>query len=401
MRLVSFAIAALVIVTLYFVIFDREALLDFAGAGNAAPLAADEAEDEAADGEAGAAPGEAVPVFVRDSTAREIDSGVVLRGRTEAARQVEVRSETTSTVTSQPLRKGSRVEAGQVLCELAPGTRQAALAEAEARLPEAQARLASARASVAEAEINLNAASKLSEGGFASETRLKSAEAAAETARAGVESALAAVQSAEAGVESARSEIDKLVIKAPFAGLLETDTAELGAFLQAGGLCATVIQLDPVKLVGFVSEADVDRVEVGARAGARLVSGREVQGEVTFLSRSADPATRTFRVEVELPNPDLSIRDGQTVEMVIAAEGRAAHLLPQSALTLDDDGAIGVRLMNDDKLAEFAPVQVIRDTREGVWVSGLPDEVTVITIGQEYVVDGVPVAPTWQEARSE
>jgi len=157
-----------------------------------------------------------------------------------------------------------------------------------------------------------------------------------------------------------------------------------------------VIQLDPIKLVGFVPEIDVDRIEVGARAGARLSSGREVVGEVSFLSRSADMTTRTFRVEVQVPNPDLSIRDGQTAEILVETEGQRAHLIPQSALTLDDAGAVGVRVVTEDSTALFMPLTVLRDTRDGIWVGGLPETVNIITIGQEFVTDGVPVDPTYR-----
>ena len=198
---------------------------------------------------------------------------------------------------------------------------------------------------------------------------------------------------------AANKEIDRLKITAPFDGLLESDTAELGSLMQPGSLCATIIQLDPIKLVGFVPETDIDSVEVGSMAGARLASGREVVGTVTFVSRSADPTTRTFRVEVEAANADASIRDGQTAEIAIAADGTTAHLLPQSALTLNDDGALGVRLVAEGDVVEFVPVTLLRDTPEGVWVDGLADEVSIIVVGQEFVTDGVKVAPTYREAR--
>ena len=118
---------------------------------------------------------------------------------------------------------------------------------------------------------------------------------------------------------------------------------------------------------------------------------------MTFLSRSADPLTRTFRVELQVPNADLSIRDGQTAEILIAAEGADAHLLPASALTLNDDGDLGVRLVAEDSTAQFAPLRVLRDTADGIWVAGLPETANVITVGQEYVTDGVPVLPEYEE----
>ncbi len=405
MRLVSILIALLVAATLYLLTFERQAVLDFAGRP---------APEEAAPSAAAAAPEDhaGVSVVAIRSRSRMVDGAVALRGRTEAARQVDVQAETSGKIVGDPLRKGSFVEAGQILCRLDPGTRQVQLAEAEAALAEARAapsearaRLAEAEALLAEARINQNAAARLSEGGFASQTRLASADAAVESARAGVEAARSGLQSAEARIRSAEAalaaaerEIERTEIHAPFSGLLETDTAELGALLQPGGLCATVISLDPITLVGFVPETSVAALETGAEATARIASGEQVTGTVTFLSRAADPETRTFRTEIEVPNPDLSIRDGQTAEIAIRTEGRAAHVLPQSALTLNDAGSLGVRVVAEDGTAAFRPVELLRDSPEGVYVTGLEEEAGIVVVGQEYVGDGVALDVTWREA---
>lgn len=434
MRFFSFLTALVVMGVLYGFVMERDRLLAFAGASDAAqadstaPQEQDSAEDDGV-----------IRVMARHSTAQEINSAVQLRGETEALRQLEVRAETSGKVISDPLRKGAVVQAGDLLCEIDTGTRQvslqealAALAEAktaiptararileaEAAIPAAQARLQEAQARLAEAEINLNAAQKLAQRGYAAQTSLatdqasyESAQAGIKSARSGVEAANAALQSAQAGEESARSgiqaaqarvaaarkEIERVSIHAPFGGLLETDTAELGALMQPGSACATVIQLNPIKLVGFVPETEVARVQLGAKAGAKLVSGKTVQGNVTFVSRSADPVTRTFRVEIEVDNSDFAIRDGQTAEIAIASDGAMAHLLPQSALTLNDQGNLGLRLVDDAQRAKFHPIQLLRDTREGVWVSGLPAQANVILVGQEYVTDGVTVRPSYEE----
>ncbi|SLN22621.1 Solvent efflux pump periplasmic linker SrpA precursor [Pseudoruegeria aquimaris] len=391
MRPVSILMALTVVGVLYMAILERDRLVAFATGG---PVTAQEATTAEAGDAAEAAQAEApaqvqtiaqqaktaeaeagtkhppISVVALKSTARTVDNAVLLRGQTEALRQVEVRAETSGQVISEPLRKGTFVEKGQLLCEIDIGTREATLAEAEARLIEAQ--------------INYTAASKLAESGYAAETRAASARAA--------------LQSAEAAVKAAKKDIERLHVTAPFEGLLESDAAELGSLLQAGGVCATVIQLDPIKLVGFVPETQVDKVELGAMAGARLASGMEITGKVTFISRSADPLTRTFRVEVTVPNPDLRIRDGQTAEIAVAAEGAAAHLLPQSALTLDDEGTLGVRIVEEGDVAGFLPVQVLRDSVDGVWLTGLPETVEVIVSGQEYVVDGVPLKVTYEGA---
>lgn len=405
MRLMPLFTAIVVSIALYALVFERESLLAFAQVESGV--------EETIEDDVKLNP---ISVVAMTSQAVTVDSAVIMRGRTEAARQVTVASEISGLVISEPIRKGAFVDAGDLLCQLDPGTLaaqlaegRARLAEAQGRVPEAQATVLEASARVREAEINVNVARRLSEDGFASETRLISAEAALEAANAGVQRASSQVISAQAGIEGAQAtvaaderEIERLNITAPFAGLLESDTSELGSLMQPGAPCATIIQLDPIKLVGFVPEASISQISVGAMAGARLTTGQEVVGQVTFLSRSADEQTRTFRVEVRVPNADQLIGDGQTAEIVVASDGRMAHLLPASSLTLDNDGAIGIRAIvtqdgSDIEIARFMPVGIMRDTIDGIWVTGLPDTVDVIVVGQEYVTDGVPVVATMQQ----
>jgi multidrug efflux system membrane fusion protein len=405
MRLMPLFTAIVVSIALYALVFERESLLAFAQVESGV--------EETIEDDVTLNP---ISVVAMTSQAVTVDSAVIMRGRTEAARQVTVASEISGLVISEPIRKGAFVDAGDLLCQLDPGTLaaqlaegRARLAEAQGRVPEAQATVLEASARVREAEINVNVARRLSEDGFASETRLISAEAALEAANAGVQRASSQVISAQAGIEGAQAtvaaderEIERLNITAPFAGLLESDTSELGSLMQPGAPCATIIQLDPIKLVGFVPEASISQISVGAMAGARLTTGQEVVGQVTFLSRSADEQTRTFRVEVRVPNADQLIGDGQTAEIVVASDGRMAHLLPASSLTLDNDGAIGIRAIvtqdgSDIDIARFMPVGIMRDTIDGIWVTGLPDTVVVIVVGQEYVTDGVPVIATMQQ----
>jgi membrane fusion protein, multidrug efflux system len=367
MRPVPILTAVLVGLFLYLFVMERDFLRTLAGAEVAA------ADSEAAGEEAAVPPEErVVAVVAQRSRARPVDSGLVLRGRTEASRRVEIRAEVVGRVVSEPIRRGAEVAAGDVLCELDPGTRPAQLAEAEARL--------------LEAEANERASAQLAERGFG-------AEATAIGRRA-------ALQAAQAQVERSRREIDSLEIRAPFTGLLEADTAELGELLQPGSACASVIAIDPIKLVGFVTEDAVERVAVGAPAGARLVTGQEVRGRVTFVARAADPATRTFRVEAEAPNPGAAIRDGISAEILIGLPGAEAHRVPLSALTLDDDGRLGVRtarLEGDGTRAAFLPVSIIRDEPGGVWVAGLPEVADVIVVGQDFVTDGQPIRVTLRE----
>lgn len=440
MRLFSILAALILSLGIYGLVFERQRLSSWVSDTSAEADAdiTEETQDATEDSDA-TSPNKPIGVVALQSKARDVETVVNLRGQTEAFRQVNLSAETDGAVISEPLRKGAFIEEGDVLCRIAPGTREAVLAEmlarlaearaqvpaAEARIPESQARIEEARAQtleararLREAEINYNAAQRLSEGGFASQTRLaqteaevqgakaqivsadaafKAAETGLETVSASIEAARAGVESAQAAVAAARKELERLEMTAPFSGLLESDTAELGSFLMTGGQCATIIQLDPIMLVGFVPETEIGKIQTGATATARLASGEMVEGNVTFVSRSADPTTRTFQVEIEVANPDFLLRDGQSAEIRISAQMTQAHLLPQSALTLSDEGALGVRVVAEGDTAQFLPITILRDTVDGIFVSGLPDAANVIVIGQEFATNGVPVTPSYRD----
>jgi len=307
----------------------------------------------------------AVPVMVLSSSARETTDILTLRARTKANRFVSVPAETAGLVISEPLRRGARIEKDQLLCRLAPGARQAQLAEAEARL--------------AEAMIEADAAATLSKKGFTAETTMM-----ARTAQ---------LQAAQAAVDLVKLDIKRLEIRAPFSGVLESDTAELGSRLGIGDPCARIIDLSVIKVAGFASEQVVDKIYLGQTTRVRLINGREATGSVTFISTMSDEDTRTYEIEATLDNQEGTIRDGMTAEMLIELPAEAAHLIPKSALTLNDSGTLGVRLAVDGHTV-FHEVRVLRDEQRGVWVVGLPATTKIIVVGQEFVRDGRSIVPT-------
>ncbi len=337
------------------------------------PMMAVQVGDDAPENSQAGALRPAVDVLVLDSSAETLESRQTLRGITEAGRRVDAKAETEGLVTTERRNKGAAVSKGDLLCRLDLGERPAQLAEARARL--------------AQAEADANASTKLSSRGYSAETKL-----AAD---------LAMLEAAKAAVSRIERDIARTEIVAPFDGLLETDTADLGALLLPGSTCATVVALDPIRVVGHAPERIVGALAPGMTAAARLVTGFEFEAKVTYVSRWADVETRTYRIEAEAPNPDGAIRDGMTTEMSISLESGTAHMLPSSALTLDAEGRLGVRLSVEETgddgqmrhVSRFAPVETLDNSKEGVWVSGLPEKATVIVLGQEFVTDGARVTP--------
>src|SRR5690606_39316272 len=179
-------------------------------------------------------------------------------------------------------------------------------------------------------------------------------------------------------------------IKAKVDGLVQDPVAVAGSMLAAGAPCATIIQLDPIVFTGMVPEVHIGLAKLGLPASIKTVTGQQVDGKASYNASQADNATRAFPVEIEIPNSDFAIRDGVTAEAIVNIGTAPGHLLPQSVLTLDDNGVLGVRTVENGVVA-FYPVTIVSDTRNGVWVTGLPLVADVITVGQENVTAGQAV----------
>ena len=177
-------------------------------------------------------------------------------------------------------------------------------------------------------------------------------------------------------------------VNAPFDGNLETFSVKEGDYLNTGAVCATIIDPDPMRLIGEVSEKEINFVKVGAKAGAELISGKKVEGVVSFVSTSANKGTRSFRVEIDVKNSDRSIRDGVSAQIEIEGDTILAHRISPSILMLGEAGELGIRTVNEENQVEFKKIEILEDSMDGIWISGLPRNIRIITIGQEYVFQG-------------
>lgn len=306
-------------------------------------------------------------VIVRQVDSQPHDISVSLKGRTEPDRIVIVRSETAGIVKDAPAQEGQSVQRGALLCGLNIESRAARIAEAEA--------------AVASARLEHESAETLEAKGWTTSNRAAATKAT--------------LDRAEAALAAARVEIGKTKIRAPFSGVFETRMAEIGDFLAPGAACGQIVDLDPIVVVVDATEDQRAALTLNAPVTAQFSNGTQAVGTLRYIARSANELTRTFRIEVAVPNEDSQIAAGITASVMLhLGTAPAAVLLSPASLVLHDDGRIGVRYVDSDNFVRFAPVQIIDDSDEGVWVTGLPENVNLLATGQDYLRAGVEVEPS-------
>lgn len=299
-------------------------------------------------------------VRVRTQIAEEVTRTIIVNGKTAPARVVELSAETDGRVESIGARRGANIDRNTVIVRLDERDRSARLAQAEA--------------TVRQREVEYEARARLKVESYVSEAQLQEGVALLEAARA--------------ELTRARLDLDYMQVRAPFDGALQARAVEIGDFLKVGDPIATFVDNRTIIVSANVSEFDARFVHVGMTAKAILATGEDVHGKIRYVAPVADEATRTFTVELEVDNRDGAIRAGGTAELHIPAESILAHRISPSLLTLDDAGNIGLKIINDSGKVEFVVADIALSSGDGIWVAGLPETVTIITVGQGFVTTG-------------
>lgn len=288
-----------------------------------------------------------------------------ISGLTEADKRAVLATRVGGVIAKLPVRQGQRVKAGDLILML----------DAEEKVSAVD----SAQQLVVQRQAELGAAEQLAKSGNLPKLQL-------DTARSNL-------TSAQSELRKAQAELDRNEVKAPFDGIVDRVPVELGSAVMQGGEVATVLALDPVIARGEISERDLRFIKAGDDADVRLVNGETVKGKLRYISRDASPATRTFRVEVAIPNPDGTIPAGMTAEITLRAAPTDAVMLPRSVVTLSGAGDLGIRAVDKENKVVFFPIDLIDDTSKGLVLGGIPADARVIVGGQELVAEGDVVEP--------
>lgn len=299
-------------------------------------------------------------VRVRESISEPYRSAVVISGRTAPSREIELKAQILGKVVSIGAKDGGHVKKGGTIIRFDPEDREARRQMAKAR--------------IAQRETQFNAADKLANKGFQ-----------AKTTRA---EAFADLQEAKAELAKIEEEIRRLTISAPFDAVINDVYVELGDVLQSGNAVAALFDLDPILVVAQVSELERMKLAVGQPGKAKLLDGTDLTGTIRHISASADSETRTFQVELEVPNPDMNLELGITAKVILPLPEVTAHKLSAGVFTLNDNGQLGVMTVDASNIVRFNKVVVLDSNADWAYVSGLPERALLISVGQEFVSDG-------------
>lgn len=297
-------------------------------------------------------------------TAESITQEVTVTGRSQASRNVDLSAEISGRIQTLSYEEGDSVNADTLLLTIDKQDKHQRVSEAKEL--------------VEQRRIQYDAAKKLQAKGFNSDVRLAEA--------------MAQLESAKASLKQAQVALGNTEIKAPFSGILSNQYVEIGQFVNIGDPLFSLVQLDPIEFIGFVTEKQVLKVHPDAPAKIELINGEIFNGRISFVASAANPETRTFRIIATVENPDNRIADGLTAKIRVPIDERQGFKIPSSSLTLDSDGIIGVKTVDADNIVHFLPIDIIIDTKDYMWASAKTDQINLITVGQDFVIDGQEVA---------
>lgn len=303
---------------------------------------------------------ELMKVQVRKITFEPYTKKITLNGRSEASKNVTIRAETEGQIIEVLRDQGDAITKGAQIVKI--------------NIQERSVRVRESSELVKQRKIEYDAARKLIKQGFASDVRLAQTQSAYESARA--------------SLKRAQIDLGKTTVSAPFDGILGRRHVDVGDYVRVGDEITDIVDLSPLKIAVFVNEKEVVQLKKNNPAMLKFAGGEKRQGIVSFIAPAADMQSRTFRVEIEMDNTENQLPAGLTAQVDIEVLSKQAAKIPPSILTLNDDGAVGVKIIDNEGKAEFKAVEILEDTADHIWIKGLDDGARVVMVGQDFIISG-------------
>ena len=301
-------------------------------------------------------------VIVKKIIEDEFVNKLKLSGFSEASRIVFLKSQVVGKVSSKYFSKGEAYKAGQQILLIDPEDKIARLKEMEALLNQRKK----------EYEV----AENLFKKGFRSEVKLSES-------RTNFENALASY-------EKSQVELNNTKISLPFDSVIEESYVELGDYLKKGDPLAKIVDLDPIFVSVNTSEKEISNIFINQNSKVEI-AGKIYPGLVNYISKTSDPETRNFKVQIKIDNKNFKILSGLSSKIEIELQPQKAFFIASSLISLDDKGRIGIKIVENEKVI-FLPINIISDVGDGYWVNIQDEqkrkEIYIISQGKEYTISG-------------
>ncbi len=299
-------------------------------------------------------------VEVVRSQARRVPIYLYAQGEARPFRNATAVVQTAGRVRSIEVQQGDRVEAGDVIATI--------------RLDDLPTRQESARAQVSALESDLEGIENLVQQGAAAETRRRELSARLAQARA--------------ELATVNSQIENATLTAPISGIVDDVRLNEGQFAANGTEIATIVNNSPLRVTFRISQQDYGEVDLGRIVLVDFATGGSAKGRVCFLSRTADPQTRTFRAEARVPNPEGMVPSYVSAEIRVQTGEVAAHFVSPAIFSLNDEGMLGVKSVGEGNEVLFRQAEIVRTESDGVWIADLPGSIRLISVGQGFIRSG-------------
>ncbi|MGB1297941.1 MAG: efflux RND transporter periplasmic adaptor subunit [Psychrobium sp.] len=302
-------------------------------------------------------------VVVKPSEAKLVAKKITVQGQVEPNRVLSLKTEVDGKVIDLPVELGSRVTTGDVLAKVSLKTRLAQREQAIANVDYQKKELAATKKLF---DRKLESGSRLS---------LQQANLAA----------------AKASLQQIEYDIENSTISAPFDGVFDRRYVELGDYLDRGQQVVSLVDDLKLKITAMVPQQQVDSLVLGQDVTASLINGETIVGALSFISATADENTRSYRIEVLVDNPEHRRLVGMTASLNIPVREVEGHLVSASSISLDNQGRLQVKAVDENNQVIAYPVTIVRTDTDKVWLTGLPSQISLITLGQDFVIAGQTV----------
>ena len=294
-------------------------------------------------------------------TATTYNPTINITGRIYSDENIFITSQVKGRVDQVFVKSGQVVKKGTWLLKLSGGDSGAGLQQA--------------KASLRSAKLKLNADKKL----FAKKLLSKS----------GYEQALSAYELAKANYASVKEKNDLHYIKAPFTGKIGIVRVIKNESVSNNQALLDISSGDTYKFVAHLSSNQVKRLSIQNTFSGTTANNDTISGIITGISNVPEATTKTYRIEGKILQKNFA--NGEAGSISVNLSPIQAHKIAPSLLVLNKDGNLGLKVL-ENNIVRFKTVNILNESLNEMWVSGLPQTVTIITKGAGFATIGKPLS---------